>query len=260
LALGALFVAYITIFLVNLPMRVEPLFITFSMVMFAYTLNRLTDVKEDEINVPKRAFFIKKYGKSLLVTSAILYIIALIITGTKNLIILFLASIPILLGFAYSIFKFKRIFVIKNIFVGISWGILPLITGFFFGRFDLLILYIAFFIGIEFFINTVIFDVKDIKGDLLENIRTLPNIFGIRNTQYVLHILNILVALSLVLGVFYNILPTIYLLLLFYSFYMFICIYLLNKNIGDLFYGIIVDGEFLFMTVVIGLYTVIISF
>ena len=58
-------VALTTVLLADLRVDTLPLFIVFSVTFFIYSLNRVTDLAEDEQNVPSRARFTKRYGREV---------------------------------------------------------------------------------------------------------------------------------------------------------------------------------------------------
>ncbi|MDQ1275893.1 MAG: hypothetical protein QG610_1468, partial [Euryarchaeota archaeon] len=75
---------------------------------------------------------------------------------------------------------------IKNIVVGLTWGIfIAGLAGSECG--DLIPIVMVFiFFGVKLFINSAIYDFKDIKGDTLAGIKTLPVSLGARKTRTLL--------------------------------------------------------------------------
>jgi len=85
-----------------------------------------------------------------------------------------------------SVFKLKGGFGVKNLVVGLTWGILIAgLAGSNCGKIIPIALVFTFF-GVKLFINSTIFDFKDIKGDTLAGIKTLPVSLGERNTRNLL--------------------------------------------------------------------------
>ncbi|RKX90947.1 MAG: hypothetical protein DRP84_12350 [Spirochaetes bacterium] len=109
-------------------------------------------------------------------------------------------------------------------------------------------MYTLLFFAIQFFINTVIFDIKDIKGDRLKSIKTLPNTFGIEKTKLICNAASVTSIIFIFLGIIYRLLP-IYTLtvLLPFAFYVITYTYYSHKNKNTFFYGLFVDGEFIFL-------------
>ncbi len=50
------------------------------------------------------------------------------------------------------------------------------------------------------FINTVVFDMRDVEGDIVSGVRTIPVILGMRRTKLVLTILNVCLGAAIVYG------------------------------------------------------------
>ena len=167
-----------------------------SLLTFAvYNLNKLTDLKEDSVNVPERAGFIEKNKHSVIFAVVASYIAALSLSFLQNPFAIFIILFPFCTGIVYSIkisnFRLKDITGIKNIVVALPWAVigtfLPLAVSF---RDFIIILLIFYFVFTKLFINTVLFDVRDIEGDKINMVRTIPVTFGMKKTKNLLLILN----------------------------------------------------------------------
>lgn len=99
------------------------------------------------------------------------------------------------MGAFYSIkisnFRLKDIVGIKNITIALSWAVigtfLPLAVSF---HSFILISLIFYFFFIRVFIGSIVFDVRDIEGDRISGVRTIPVAFGEHKTKIFLLILN----------------------------------------------------------------------
>lgn len=247
LSFGASIVAIVTLYILDLPFDFQLLFIPFAGGMFIYNINRYTDKEEDKINVPERTEFAKKYGPYIIGASIILYCIALYFAFSRNLTTLFVTLFPVLIGYFYSIKRLKRIFFLKNILVGLSWGITPLLVGFYYNIFSAEFFILATFFAITFFINTVIFDVKDIIGDLNMKINTIPIRMGLEKTKVICYASNFIALLLLSLSVLFGILPPRSLVLIPFLIYIFLYVKKVDTVKDGFFYGVLVDGEFIFL-------------
>ena len=164
-----------------------------------YTLDRALDSKEDEVNRRELTESSKRTG---LVISAITFLIGAFIFAKEG--ILLLAFLPSVTGFLYSkgIFgiRLKGGLGVKNLVVGLSWG--AFIAGIP-GRLGSLPTMAVFLLyGVKTFVNSTIDDFKDIKGDTLAGLRTLPICLGEQNTINILlmfHLVSYLVLLSALL-------------------------------------------------------------
>jgi len=172
------------------------LLIASSLAIFAiYSLNKLTDIKEDSVNVPDRAGFIEKNKRFVTWATIVSYIAALSLSFLQNTLSIFVILFPFCMGIVYSIkisgFRLKDITGIKNIVVALPWAVigtfLPLAISL---RGSILILAIFYFFFIKCFINTVLFDVRDIEGDGMSGVKTIPVVFGRQKTKNLLLVLN----------------------------------------------------------------------
>lgn len=167
-----------------------------------YTIDRALGAEEDTVNRKELNGSKREIGFliSFLVFAAGTYVLA-----KEGLILL--AFVPFITGYLYSkgiklgkfALKLKGGLGVKNFVVGITWGIF--IAGLAGNNCPQLlpVLLIFFFFGSKLFINSTIYDFKDIKGDTLAGIKTLPVSLGARNTRYLLTSLHLLV--HLILGI-----------------------------------------------------------
>jgi 4-hydroxybenzoate polyprenyltransferase len=192
--------------------------------------------------------FFRRHGKLLLWSSIVFYLIAMVLAFRQNVYTLIVTVTPLLIGSLYSHFRIKRIFIVKNLAVvfGLSCSILVVFT--YFNHLDLFgILFWLFFITIGL-INVIIFDVKDIDGDRVHRIRTVPGELGVHTTKMIcwglfftsLTIFFQLVQLNL-LGI--SLIP----FLIYIAYYIHILPE--SKEARWWYYGILVDGEFLVLLV-----------
>ncbi len=168
---------------------------SFLLTFSVYSFNKLTDIKEDSVNVPERAGFIEKNKHYVIRAAIISYIVALSLSFLQNPFAILIILFPFCTGIVYSIkisnFRLKDITGIKNIVVALPWAVigtfLPLAISF---CDFVVILSIFYFFFIKCFINTVLFDVRDVEGDRMSGVRTIPVVFGRHKTKNLLLILN----------------------------------------------------------------------
>ena len=126
---------------------------------------------------------------------------------------LVLAFIPFVTGFLYSkgikigkfSLKLKGGLGVKNFVVGLTWGaFISGLAGSTCGSMIPIVLVFTFF-GVKLFVNSAIYDFKDIKGDTLAGIKTLPVSLGARNTRNFLlgmHLLShLILGIALINGI-----------------------------------------------------------
>jgi len=184
------------------------LVIAASLIIYAtYTLDRSLDNKEDEVNHKEFMGASKTAG---LAASAIAILAGISLFFSRQL---FTPPVfPFIVGILYSrgipvgsrSIKLKGGSGIKNLVIGITWG----------GTIGLVIfssgctaaaMVIAIYFGTKLFINSTIFDLKDIEGDLAAGIRTLPVVLGEKRLKYLLFsiciVQHMIIALAMVGGI-----------------------------------------------------------
>jgi 4-hydroxybenzoate polyprenyltransferase len=248
IALQALSIAFVSMALSGLTLKPEPLFISFASFFIVYTFDRYLDRDEDAENMPVRTKFLRKYGEYLFAASIAGYIAALIIAFNNGFITFLLTLSPIIVGVLYSVARIKKILLVKNIVVGLTWGSIPLLVGAYYGSPILPeILFLAAFFGIGLFRNTIVFDIKDIEGDLKEGVRTIPNTYGKRRSRQLALCINAFLTVLLLFSIASNILGVEYLILIFYNIYIFLYCHIVSVDHEELFYSLIVDGACSFL-------------
>ncbi|WP_238386796.1 UbiA family prenyltransferase [Natrialba swarupiae] len=251
ISLATVSVAITTVSLTDLPFDPFPLFIVFAATMFVYSINRITDLEEDERNVPARASFTKRYGRLWLAVGSVLYVGAIavaVVLGISGAVYLLL---PAAVAVAYSV-GIKRVFLVKNCFVGFAWAVIPLGVGYYYGQLPSVeILFLAGYVGVMITIAAVVFDVKDIAGDRAEGIATVPNTVGPRRTRLLSAAATVVVAAAVLALVAASVLSSRYLVVLAMNGYVLCYVPFATPDRGPLFYGFVVDGEHVFLAAVV---------
>ncbi|SFC40552.1 4-hydroxybenzoate polyprenyltransferase [Halobiforma haloterrestris] len=252
ISLATMSVVVTTVILADLPLEPLPLFIVFAATLFVYTVNRFTDLEEDEENVPDRASFTKRYGRYLLALGIGLYVAAIavaVVLGLPGAVYLLL---PLAVALLYSVGGIKQVFLVKNLFVGFAWGVIPLGVGYYYGQlWTLEILVITGYVTAMITVAAVIFDVKDIEGDREEGIATVPNRLGTAATRRYAQLANVAIAAAVVAIVVGTSLSLEFLALLAMNGYVAGYIPFAHPDRTVLYYGFIVDGEHVFLAVVV---------
>ena len=194
---------------------------TFLIIFSTYGLNKLTDIKEDAINAPERAKIIKKIEPVFKFSLVFSFILSLLLGFSVNVLTLPVLLFPLFSGTLYSV-KFsknlprlKDILGVKNITIALTWAVgstlLPAIC--LLEKEIMQILLIFYFFFLKSLINAVLFDIRDIEGDRISGVRTMPVVFGRKKTKNLLLILNSTLipwlAISYLSGFFYQYLPVL---------------------------------------------------
>ncbi|NYT07857.1 MAG: UbiA family prenyltransferase [Methanomicrobiales archaeon] len=206
-AAGAM--AYISSVLHELPFNpivfVLGMLITYSV----YNLNRKTDESEDAINHSKRYEFTKKYERLLFPTAIGAYILALALSWLYGPTVVLISAIPLISGLVYSTpifprgFRYRRlkeIPVAKSLLVAVAWALPPALLPIYIAGAlpSVITLAVILFFSSLVFINTVLFDMRDVEGDRLTGVRTIPVCIGIGNTTRLLNLVNVIFGAAVV--------------------------------------------------------------
>lgn len=252
ISLSATSVAVSTMLLAELVPRPVPLFIVFAVTLFVYSFNRLTDLAEDEENVPRRANFIKRYGPGLLTVGGVLYLGAIALAVVRDVPGAPAMVLPLVVAVLYSVVGLKRILLVKNLLVGLSWGLIPLGVGVYYRQlWSLDVLFFFGFVTTVLSIAAVVFDIKDIEGDSEEGIQTLPVVVGPARTRHLSAAASALVGGVVVLLVLVGPLAPEYLLLLPFVAYMVGYSLVATPERTPLFYGFVIDSEHILLAILL---------
>jgi len=174
-----------------------------------YTLDRALGSEEDTVNRTELDGSNKKVG---LTVSLLAFIIGTFILAKEGM--LALAFIPLITGYLYSkgikigkfALKLKGGLGMKNIVVGLTWGVfIAGLAGSGCGNLVPIVLVFIFF-GVKLFINSAIYDFKDVKGDTLAGIKTLPVSLGTQKTRNLLSAMHLLSHLALGIALIHGVL------------------------------------------------------
>lgn len=220
----------------------------FLMTFGVYSINKLTDIKEDAINRPERICFLMGRKRHIMALSILALLASGAIAYDKEHNAIYVLLIPFIANCAYSsrihprLPRLKDIPFVKNAVVGLSWALvctlMPAATSE--GCMTLTIGCVVYLMLIKDFINSTLCDLKDVIGDRENGVRTIPVILGPALTKKMLMILN-----SLLLPLFFLVrgkaLIIIYILIL--TEYIFIIC--LDESSSPALMEFFVDGEWL---------------
>lgn len=180
----------------------------FLVIYATYTFDRTLESKEDKINKKE---LISSRKDIALVLCLISLATGCLILSRENL--LLIALLPVIIGYIYGkglrvghrVLKLKGNFGMKNLTVSITWGMF--LSGIVQNWADssyIVLLFILPFITAKSFINTVIWDFRDVKGDAAAGIKTLPIYLGEKKARRLLQVMHIVLHLWIVFGIYMN--------------------------------------------------------
>lgn len=232
-----------------------PLILTTFLVIYSvYSLNKITDIKEDQLNTPERSNLILRNKKLFKYSSGITYFLAVIIACFYGWNVLLIILFPLLAGILYSIEihpripRLKDIFPVKSIIVALSWTVgntfLPIADG----KMNFLLMALIFyFFFTKSFINTVLFDLMDLKGDRKMGTRTIPVVMGTPKTITLLLFLNSTLSILILTSIAYGFFKSLAIPLIFCLIYGYAYIIYFYKAKNRLKMEIFVDGEWIIL-------------
>ncbi|WP_292395880.1 UbiA family prenyltransferase [Methanoculleus sp. UBA303] len=202
---------YVSCLLQGLPFDPVAAVILMLVTFAVYNLNRKTDEDEDAINHSERYAFTKEYGPILFRSAAAAYIIALCLSACLGYESLLVTAVPLIAGVVYSVPLFpirlgfrrlKEVPFMKSLIVAFSWAVPPALLP---------VCHAALpagsaagIVGVFFFLlvftNTVVFDVRDVEGDMASGVKTIPTILGTRRALLLLTGINVSLGAALVLA------------------------------------------------------------
>ena len=252
IACSATGVAVSTAVLAGFGLEPLPLFVVFAVTLFAYSFNRLADRAEDEYNLPGRTEFVDRYGRVLFGLGTVLYLTAVgavVVAGVPGAPALVLPPVVVVL---YSVLGLKRVLLVKNLLVGLSWGLIALGMGVYHGDPTAPdVLGFTGFIVAMLTIAAAVFDIKDIEGDRAEGIATLPVVFGPRTTRLLAAGASLAVGGAVTALVLAGVVGTRYLALSGFTLYVAGYSLAATTDRTPLFYGFVVDVEHLLLALVL---------
>ncbi len=246
--LSAVAVLYTSFSLFELPHNILMFLAGFFLTFAVYLLNVVTDFEEDSINKPE--ILILRDKKNIIIfISLASYILAISIGLCLNFETIIVMFIPFLIGFVYSVkirgFRIKNLFFAKNVSISLSWAMEASLMPFIFKRNLFLLLSVFCFVFIKGMINTILFDLRDVEGDALSGVITVPVKMGRRNTFFLLIFLNSLLFLWLLLFYKFLIPHLIFILICIFYGYAYIIYFCKSRKKHNKLYSIIVDDEWL---------------
>jgi 4-hydroxybenzoate polyprenyltransferase len=257
LSLGASGIVLTVMVLLNEKISISLLVIAYLIAQIVYTLNHYKELKIDIMTNPERAKYLAKGEKyfPLLISvySVLLLTILILFSNLNTLVFIFILGA---LGFFYLKNLTKNIIGFKNYYVAFLWATASVVLPYLYFsiKVDKFFYFIFIFVFIRWLVNTTFFDLKDIKGDKDEGLKTIPVVIGVKNTLLLLSFYNILSGAILIYAIYFGVISIAasgLLLLIPYSFYYLFISYNANPaKIRKVSY-IMVDGEYVFWPILI---------
>lgn len=193
LSIASCAMMYIACMMQEIPFSPVLCAIGFCITFSIYNLNRKSDETEDSINHASRYLFTKRYERCLLALSVAAYGAALLLAGSYSWTAALITAFPLITGLLYSFpilpaattyRRLKDIPLGKNLSISCAWAVPhALLPGTIAGSpMTGMTAATLLFFFVLVFINTVLFDMRDVDGDAAAGIRTVPVILGVPAT------------------------------------------------------------------------------
>jgi 4-hydroxybenzoate polyprenyltransferase len=240
---------------ISIPIMIAAFLATFSV----YALNKATDKTEDAINRPTIA---SKNPRYYLIPSLAALILSLTIGLLDGPLADLILIAPLLVGLFYSVRfskrvpRLKEVVGVKSILVAFSWAFTGSLLPALMAPVDHeLVLLVFVYIFFSLLVNTVLFDVLDLKGDRVSGVRTIPFVLGSRRTKVFLILMNSCLVIWLVYsvsrGLFLSCMPA----LAFGVLYGYVMIgHFAGRHIRRLRAELLVDGEWIPLVAILRLF------
>ncbi len=229
-------------------------FAGFLVIYATYTLDRTHGCEEDKINKKELTAARKDIAIVFCLVSLIIGSFLFYMEGLP-----FIGFIPFVIGYIYSkgirigsfLLKFKGNFGVKNLAVSLTWGLI--ITGITqrWAGIARTLSFIFPFFTVKSFINTVIYDFRDVKGDAAAGLKTLPIYLGEKRTRILLQSMHIILHLWIAAAMLMNFIKLELALFLtsMFSGMIYTCFYTRpspgkEKKLWKILRDMVVDGEF----------------
>lgn len=245
------FKTYIGYVLLDMSPDVLSCFIVFLISYSVYSLDKIADLDKDVLNMPQRRSFIYGRRRLVLSTSLAAYFLAALMTLQRTPAALPIVMIPIIANAFYGmkllpgVPRLKDIPIMKNGVVAVTWAmittLMPALSGGYMGAVNIAV--VSYFMFVKTFVDTVLYDMRDVEGDRLNGVRTIPVILGRRRTTAVLLAFNSTLLLTLLFMHEYVRLFAALLIIYGYGYIIYF-----REEINPISLDVLVEGEWMLAT------------
>lgn len=230
LALGGISIIFVSSVLMKIDITWDIIIVVYLLIELIYQYNHFKEFQVDQLCNSERTKHIEKYISILPSLLLVLFIILISIplVLNKNYLSIAFVSFLLLLGFIYSHYLkkiTKKIIGFKSYFVALMWTSLIVFLALYYSISSAMLsslILVSIFVFLREFIGVSFSDIKDIKTDRKEGLRTFAIVFGKERLIDILNILNVLASIPILLGVYLHLFPEFSIMLLLtvpYTFY-----------------------------------------
>ena len=259
-ALGGPCMVMTTSIITNINISLPLLIITYLIPLTVYGFDYYRDMDKDKDTNPERASYYRRRSQiyPYILGSYVAILAVCLIFFTNWVMISFIIALTLgSMLYPLGLKNFtKKIPAFKNMFTTLIWALAGTFSVVFFYTVNTSItfLLIFLFIYMRMLPNTIFYDLKDIKNDTKDKLKTVPAVIGKQNTIKLLFLANILAFVPLYVGIYLKICPVFVIIMtffLFYSFYYLFKTYQIGKDEIKRDYYLLSDVEFMMWPVIL---------
>lgn len=259
-SLGAASIVFVSGILLRIQITWDVLFVTYLLFYAPYLYNRFKEINIDYLTNPERTQHLRKYLKFMpMIFYLVIFTLVISLIYFSSFWALIFGLLLLIFGILYTVvFKkvTKKICFLKDIYVSMFFAslvFLPIIYYSYSLKTALIIssLVLGLFIFFKAFMSQIFLDIKDIKSDRKQGLRTLPIIVGEEKTFKILSLFNLLIILIIpaLFSLYFDIFPKSILMLLLIIPFNLYCFSLARQR--RYFSYLLAGGEFFFWSILI---------
>lgn len=236
-SLGAASIVFVSGILLRIQITWDILFVAYLLFYTLFLYNRFKEINIDYLTNPERTRYLRKHLKFIpIIFYLAIFILVISLIYFSNFLALIFGLFLLIFGILYTVvFKqvTKSIWCFKDLYVAAFFTSLPffLLVYYSYSLLSINALLLSLFIFLESFLMPVFLDIKDIKSDKKEKLRTLPVLLGKEKTIVFLSIFNLIGTITIMVFIFYSsTLPKSILMLLFTIPFDFCCYMLVKRQ------------------------------
>lgn len=223
-----------------------------------YSLNMVSDLKEDALGNPARAAFADRFTWLIVLISLGSFVLAIVMTLPYGFHVILGAFVPFLIGLVYNfggiptnfrpltVTRLKAIPLVKNLTVAGTWALTAVALQERWEKvFSLTAVACIVLIVLRVLITSILPDMRDSQSDRLHGIKTIPVVYGDIATLRLVQHFNLIFAGAVLACVAAGIFGSFGLGLLFFSIYGVAYLWVIAKRgvVTSFMCDVIVDGE-----------------
>jgi len=202
LALGTSSMAATAAWVIESPPTWDLLLMAYLFSFGGYSINRISDYRQDEVSHPDRTAYLKNRMGWLKGAVVVCFGLGYFLAFFRNFVFFLGLLVPLLLALAYSVgservkasigaSRLKELTVVKNVTVSFGWSLVPFLVGLYYFQVPVAIFAFSPFIFLRLMVNTIFFDQRDVAADASFGVRTLPVVMGFTASTRVMDVLDL---------------------------------------------------------------------